>query len=668
MRCRRSPNLLYVLSLALMLSGFGLRALEAQQDIEGLEEQAIQRAVAAVAPSVVKIETLGGLERVGKVLIGTGPTTGLVVSEDGHIISSAFNFVQQPSSILVTLPSGGRAAATIVARDHSRMLVLLKVKTSEKLPVPVAVPRSEMAVGQWAIAVGRTYDQPGPNLSVGVLSALNRVWGRAIQTDAKISPNNYGGPLVDIQGRVLGVLVPLSPQGQSSEVAGAEWYDSGIGFAVPLSEINERLPTLIAGKDLHAGLLGISLKPGDIYSLPAEIAASQPGSPAYKAGLKAGDIIVEADGVPIERQAQLKHVLGAVYAGDKVNVVAKRGAERVTASIELVDKLVPYQHPFLGILPMRGVTDPAAGAAAGSGVRVRYVYPGSPAAEAGLQPGDRVVGVGDIAVLDATQLRNHVANLELKTKVTLKVARGDQTLSVELTTTSLPTEIPAELPPGSKPPAPGAGEPPAVGLIEIKLPEETKNEAALYVPENYQQGVPHGLVVVIAPPGKVDREALVARWKELCERHQLIVLAPQSASSDKWEPTESAYIRKTIDEVVGRYTIDLPRICAFGHQSGGSMAYLVGFEHVDRVRAIAVVDAIPPVRVKPPENDPINRLAFYQATAEKSASAPMIKAVIARLEAAKFPVTTRSLGEQARELSDDELAELARWVDTLDRI
>jgi serine protease Do len=139
------------------------------QDLEELEEAAIRQAVSAVAPSVVKIETLGGLEMVGKVLVGTGPTTGLVVSSDGYVVSSAFNFIQQPTSILVTLPSGQRAAATIVARDHSRMLVLLKVNTAETLPVPTAVPRSDMSVGQWAIAVGRTYDQPTPNLSVGVL-------------------------------------------------------------------------------------------------------------------------------------------------------------------------------------------------------------------------------------------------------------------------------------------------------------------------------------------------------------------------------------------------------------------------------------------------------------------------------------------------------------------
>src|SRR6187401_1519943 len=149
----------------------------AQDDTAEFEEQAIRAAADAVAPSVLRIETVGGLERVGKALTSTGPTTGLVVSEDGYVISSAVNFIQQPSSILVTLPSGKRATAKIVARDHARMLVLLKIATDEKLPVPVAVPRSEMAVGQSAVAMGRTFEKSGPSLSIGVISALNRIWG-----------------------------------------------------------------------------------------------------------------------------------------------------------------------------------------------------------------------------------------------------------------------------------------------------------------------------------------------------------------------------------------------------------------------------------------------------------------------------------------------------------
>src|SRR6185369_7287390 len=101
--------------------------------------------------------------------------------------------------------------ARLIARDEARKLVLLKIETPKKLPIPVAAPESEAIVGHWTVAVGRTFDAVSPNISVGILSAVHRIWGRALQTDAKISASNYGGPLVDLQGRVLGVLVPLSP-------------------------------------------------------------------------------------------------------------------------------------------------------------------------------------------------------------------------------------------------------------------------------------------------------------------------------------------------------------------------------------------------------------------------------------------------------------------------
>ncbi len=648
--------------LALACLPLAVSAAIGQVDLQEQEEAAIRAAVEKIAPSVVKIETIGGLERVGKLLVGTGPTTGLAVAEDGYVISSAFNFVQLPSSILVTLKSGKRSAAQIVARDHSRMLVLLKVNTTEKLVVPAAVPKSEMTVGQWSIAVGRTYEQPEPNISVGVLSATERIFGRAIQTDAKISPVNYGGPLIDIQGRVLGVLVPLSPQTQGGEVAGAEWYDSGIGFAVPLADVLARLDALKSGQDLHPGLLGVSLKPGDPYATPAEIAASQAGSPAYKAGLRAGDTIVEIGGVKIERQSHLKHALGPRYAGDKLHVVALRGKDkqqRLEADVELAEKLIPYETPFLGLLPLRAVP--------GGGVVVRYVYPQSPADAAGVQAGDRIGALGDKAVADAAELRAAVANLEPKAKAALKIERAGQALSLELSPGRLPEDIPAELPSAIGEPPPPPAEKPATGLIEIKLPEET-SECVAYVPESYQANIPHGVLVVLAAPGKVDRAQLVSRWQDVCESRQLILLAPMSAAADKWQPTETDFVRKTLDDVLAHYTVDPTRVAVFGSQAGGAMAFLVGFEHTDRVRAIASSDAVPPPRTQLQGADPINRLAFFIIKADKSPAAAGQKALIERLRTAKFPVTEKSLGEQPRELSAEELAELARWIDTLDRI
>ena len=248
----------------------------AAQDLNELQEKATKAAIAKVAPSVVQIETSGGTELIStgprgqQVRKGVGPTTGLVVATDGYIISSAFNFANKPTAIFVTVPGHKeRYVAKIVATDQTRMLTLLKIEATA-LTVPVAVPKKDMRVGQWALALGRALDRPEdrglsqpPSVSVGILSALNRIWGKAVQTDAKVSPANYGGPLVDISGRVQGVLVPASPRA-AGETAGLEWYDSGIGFAIPLEDINAVLPRLREGRDLKPGILGIQMQGGDM--------------------------------------------------------------------------------------------------------------------------------------------------------------------------------------------------------------------------------------------------------------------------------------------------------------------------------------------------------------------------------------------------------------------
>jgi serine protease Do len=628
------------------------------EDIDLLEEQAFRAAVARVAPSVVQIETLGGLERVGEVLVGSGPTTGLVVSEDGYILSSAFNFIQKPSSILVTLPSGKRAAAEIVARDNSRMLVLLKVNAAEKLAVPEFVPREEMQVGQWTIAVGRTFQTNQPNVSTGVLSAVNRVWGKAIQTDAKVSPTNYGGPLVDIRGRVLGILVPLSPQ-QQGEVAGAEWYDSGIGFAVPVTEILPRLDKLKSGEDLAPGILGVSFKGNDQFGEAVVIGAVQPKSPAAAAGLKVGDEIVEADGRPVVRLVQLKHVIGAKYAGDVVKLAVKRGEDRIEAEATLAAKLEPYIHPFLGVLPLRETS-------AEKGISVRFVYPASPAAEAGIEKGDRITSLNGEELADAAALREKFANLEPDAKVKIGFVRNGETKEAEVTLVQLPEEIPSELPPAhgdAEPPE----QPPATGEVEIKLPEEP-NACLAYLPATYNPRVPHGVVIWLHKPGEFHKDDLIERWKPLCEAHDLILLAPQSADPARWQPTEIEFIRKAYDDLAGRCTIDPQRVVVHGHEAGGAMAILTAFAHREVIRGVAAVDAALPSRITPPANDPLQRLAVYFTTNQSGRLTDRVKQNSEDLRKMGYPVTVKDLGAQSRYLNAEEVEELARWVDTLDRL
>src|SRR5262245_9730743 len=315
------------------LTALAFLPLAGAQEINADLEKATKEAVQKVAPSVVQIVTQGGIDMVVTTPKGPvfrkslGPTTGLIIGDDGYIISSAFNFVNQPTTILVQIQGHKEPyVAKRVATDKSRMLTLLKIDVTG-LPIQAFVPKKDIHEGQWSIALGRALDTKHvspPSVSVGIISATGRIWGKCLQTDAKISPFNYGGPLVDIAGRVQGILIPASPRGDDA-TAGFEWYDSGIGFAIPMEDVYKVLPRLKEGKDLDRGLLGVRMKSLDIYSVAPEIGEVMKDSAAAKAGLQKGDVITEVDGTPVVRMAQIQHILGPKYDGDKVSLKYKRG-------------------------------------------------------------------------------------------------------------------------------------------------------------------------------------------------------------------------------------------------------------------------------------------------------------------------------------------------------
>lgn len=648
------------LTLAALVAALLASPAFAQQDVDLLEQKAIQDAVARVAPSVVSIETVGGLEKMERVLFGTGPTTGLIVDKDGYIISSSFNFVNKPASILVRLPDGTRKPAKQVATDTNRMVTLLKIETDKPLPVPEVAPHAEMRVGWWAIAVGRAFSPTEPNASAGILSALDRIWGKAIQTDAAVSPNNYGGPLVDIRGRVLGVLVPLSPDA-AKEIAGVEWYDSGIGFAIPAEHVMKALPRLKKGEDLKPGVIGINFKQQNLHIGEPVIGTCRPNSPAAKAGLKTGDTIAEIDGVKIARAAQVKEEISKRYAGDKIHVAVMRDKKRIECDVDLVAELVPYARPFLGILPMRtraGDHPP--------GAVVRDVYLDSPAAKGGVQPVDLIVAAGGKPVKDRDELRQRLAEMEPNNEVEVEVRRGDQTVKAKVKLGLLPEAVPAgPLPPARVSGKPGDAKRPQVGTIQIKIPEFT-NENWAYVPEAYDPNVPHGIVVWLHGKGGLDDKEVVTRWKPFCDANDLILLAPKAGNPDQWQPNEQNLIKKLLDDLRANYTIDPTRTVVVGYEAGGTLAYAVAFANRPLVQAVAAIEA--PLAAPPPDNDPASLLAFYVARAEKGDKAGPIDAAVARLRAMKFPVTVKDLGAKARDLKPEEISELVRWIDTLDRI
>jgi pimeloyl-ACP methyl ester carboxylesterase len=426
------------------------------------------------------------------------------------------------------------------------------------------------------------------------------------------------------------------------------------------------------GTDLQPGLLGISLKGTNIYALPATIAACAAKSPARAAGLLPGDTIVELDGVRIERQSELRHALGPHAAGDTVHLVVVRGEnkQRIEISAALVATIEPYVRAQLGILPMRVPVEPAKPAKpadAQAGVVLRYVFPGSPAAAAGLQNGDRIVAIGDQDIANAGALRDRVITWDPGQVVRLRFLRGEQTQTIDLTLGRQIMSVPDQLPPAHAAlDQPAAGRP-AVGVVEIKIPE-VANKCLALVPDNYNPLHPYALVVWLHPPGKFIQEELVSRWKKPCEDHDLIVLAPQSEDEQRWMSTEIEFVRKAIDDVMRSYSVDPTRVVLHGYQAGGAMAYYVAFLHRDVARGVVAVAAPLPVRLGKPATDPVQPLAVYSVSSEKSEVAERIVAGEKLLEKLAFPVLARLLPGEDRYLNEQELAELVGWIDALDRI
>ena len=661
---------------------------------EAQEEEAFRKAAGSVTPSLVRIQTIGGVDRVGGMLAATAATTGVVVSDDGWIVSSAFNFVAKPTSILVQLDKA-RYSARLVATDRMRMLTLLKVDAAGLTPLR-ADSHAPVRVGQWAIAVGRTYDSPEPSIAVGIVSAVKRVWGKAIQTDAHVSPVNYGGPLIDLAGNPLGIIVPLSPQGKE-ETAGVEWYDSGIGFAIPITDVLNSVERLKKGKDLYPGLLGVTVKEGGVDEKPT-IDVVRFDSPAEKAGFKPGDIVTEIDGQPTRRHDELRQALGHRYAGEKVRVVLLRGKEKVAADVVLVDKLLPYEPPLLGILPLRHSQ---------RGVVVRYVFPHSAAEKAGIVAGDQLRKWNDAEITSADQLASLVRRSRPGTLVPLVVVhdKAEKTLRVTLTgdIEEIPHDLPAAPPSDSKEvkgaaakPAdkeaaqkPAAkdsaaketsakdaataeqatkkSEPPKIGHFRDTLTGETKASYWAYVPESYSAQDAWGLIVWIAPGRDSMEAALLSRWQKICAQRRLLIVAPIPGEGPDFSPNDLVGAWRVVEHFLKEYRVDRNRLVIHSFARGGAFASVLAFENHEQVRGLALVSSV--LQVPPPEVHPSYPFRFFFSIGQGDRAEEILSRRVEILHEMKYAVTVQKTPSRERSYLDpEEVDELARWIDSLDRI
>lgn len=339
-------GLLFAASFALpcQLPQAVVRGQEVALDAERLQamqltSQAFRAAAAKIRPALVTIESFGGVSAVqGKIggirQQGEGNTTGVMISPDGYIITSTFNFIQRPPVITVITSDGQRRVAQLLGRDETRKICLLKIDGVQGMPVPELVDPAKVEVGQWAISVGVGFGDTNAAVSAGIISAKNRVGGKALQTDANISPACYGGPLIDLEGRLIGICVPLNPQSQAIG-AGVEWYDSGIGFAIPLAGAEGLLERLKAGERIMPAFLGVQ-GASDAQGRGLQISEVVAGSGAAAAGLQAEDVLLALAGEPTKDLMSLRKILGRFEAGAEVEVELIPKGESAPKALKLV--------------------------------------------------------------------------------------------------------------------------------------------------------------------------------------------------------------------------------------------------------------------------------------------------------------------------------------------
>jgi S1-C subfamily serine protease len=240
-----------------------------------------------------------------------GVGSGFVVGEEGYIITNN-HVVSDSDRPIILLPGGRRVEGVVISRDPSIDIALVRCLAGELRPLKLG-DSDKVRVGEIVIAIGSPLGLPGPNVTIGVVSAVGRsirsrevMLEDLIQTDAAVNPGNSGGPLINVDGEVIGVTTAMIPHAQ------------GISFAIPINTVKMFLEMLAKyGRPIRPwiGVYVINNNPSiaSYYGLPTEegviVVDVHPGSPADDVGIEAGDIILQVDGERISDMRILKRMI-----------------------------------------------------------------------------------------------------------------------------------------------------------------------------------------------------------------------------------------------------------------------------------------------------------------------------------------------------------------------
>jgi len=458
------PMRLVVLAAAVALAAGAAGA--AELDAARAVELAIERAAEKVSPSVVNIVvTRGGTDEDREAQLKDLPPelreffdrmhpnprspfrwqgngSGVVISSDGDILTSE-HVIRSAAEIEVTLADRKRYTARVVGADPRRDLAIIRID-ARNLPAARLGDADALRRGQFVLALGSPFGfgrDGQASLSFGIVSGtgraipgigaeLDRYYGNLIQTDAAVNPGNSGGPLVDLDGAVVGVNAVISSQTGTSD---------GVGFAVPITASTRRIINrLRKGEEIVYGFIGVEIteigqetakETGAQVGQGAYVVRVLPDAPGAKAGVKQHDVVLEVNGEPIRGPDELIQMVQVTPVGDAVKLTVLRDGKRRTMQVEVARRPSPGQMlaqrfqlgPWWRGLKIEPLTDELREQIGlgekQEGVFVREVRDDSPAADAGIAPGMVIDQVGETKVASVREFLAATRDLSEKCMV-----------------------------------------------------------------------------------------------------------------------------------------------------------------------------------------------------------------------------------------------------------
>jgi len=363
--------------------------------------------------------------------------SGFFVSEDGYVVTNN-HVVDNGQEFTVVTDNGSEYDAKLIGTDPRTDLAVLKVVDSNvKFTYVDFADDSKVRVGDWVVAVGNPFGLGG-TVTAGIVSARGRDIGSGpyddfIQIDAAVNRGNSGGPAFNLNGEVVGINTAIfSPSGGNV----------GIAFAIPASTAREVIGDLMKDGSVSRGWLGVEIQPinkdiADSLGMQSEkgalVSEAQAGSPAEKAGIKAGDVITAVDGRDVASPKELARVIGGIQPGKTVDVSLWRDGKTASVKVDLgtlpgSDKQAAVEEPApadANALENLGLT--VTRADDGKGVVVTDVDPDSAAADRDIQPGDVITSVNARAVSNADDVSAAVAEASKagRKAVLMQIQRGE---------------------------------------------------------------------------------------------------------------------------------------------------------------------------------------------------------------------------------------------------